>query len=69
MQSLYKNDLRFIANTLKGVMDECKTEMDSIPDSEGGTKRVYAMQIERSQRIIDTLQKAFDTNAKRIAIK
>ena len=66
MITLTKNDLFYLVGALNHAAEEYAASIGTVQES--GLKRIYAMQQERNQQLADTLQKALDKGAKRIAI-
>lgn len=67
MITLTSSDLKFIIGALNNAANEYAGYVNSTQAS--GLKRIYAMQMERSKTLADTLQAALDKSAKRIAVK
>ena len=66
MTTLSRNDLLLIENMLYRAAQEVKKERDNAQS--GGAARIYGMQYERYTALAKKLQRAHDTDAKRIAI-
>ena len=66
MTTLSRNDLLLIENMLYRAAQEFKAERDTA--QHGGAARIYGMQYERYTALAKKLQKAQESNAKRIAI-
>jgi len=51
---------------LNCAADEYAKAIETVQES--GLKRIYGMQLERNQHLVSVLEKALETNAKRISI-
>ena len=63
---LTKSDVQFMIGALNCAADEYAKAIETVQES--GLKRIYGMQLERNQHLVSVLEKALETNAKRISI-